>query len=93
MEEKVRKDGQIIISYSNGCQQTIDLVGWLYRPWVQIQMPNDQYYSNENFEIDFGVVHFKNTKKMSLYLINPSKVDGKWTITYIKYHQSIKYKF
>jgi len=26
-------------------------------------------------------------------LINPSKVDGKWSISYIKYHQSIKYKF
>jgi hypothetical protein len=49
MEEKVRKDGQIIISYSNGSQQVIDLVGWLYRPWVQIQMPNHQNYSSENF--------------------------------------------
>jgi hypothetical protein len=49
MEEKVRKDGQIIISFSNGQQQTVDLVGWLYRPWIQIQMPNDLYFSNDNF--------------------------------------------
>ena len=26
-------------------------------------------------------------------MFNPSKVDGRWSIAYIKYHQSIKYKF
>ena len=56
-------------------------------------MPNQKLYSNENFEIDFGTVHFKNSKKLSFYLLNPSKVDAKYTISYIKYHQSIKYKF
>jgi hypothetical protein len=30
---------------------------------------------------------------MSIFLTNPSKVDAQWTIAYIKYHQSIKYKF
>lgn len=25
--------------------------------------------------------------------MNPSKVDAKWSISYVKYHQSIKYKF
>jgi hypothetical protein len=38
-------------------------------------------------------VHFKNYKKLSFYLINASKVDAKFTIAYIKYQQSIKYKF
>lgn len=56
-------------------------------------MPNELSYSSENFEIDFGTVHVKNSKKLSVYLINPSKVDAKWTISYLKYHQSIKYKF
>lgn len=30
---------------------------------------------------------------MSIYLINSSKVDGKFTITYLKYHQSKKINF
>jgi hypothetical protein len=25
---------------------------------------------------------------MSIYLLNPSKTDGKFSITYLKYHQS-----
>lgn len=49
MEEKVRREGQLVLSYSNGAQQTIDLIGWLFRPWVQLQMPNDQLHSSENF--------------------------------------------
>lgn len=93
MEEKVRKDGKLTIDYSNGTQQVVDLVGWLYRPWVQIVMPDDLPYSPENCFIDFGTVHVKNSKKISVHLINPSKVDGKWSVNYIKYHQSIKYKF
>ena len=56
-------------------------------------MPNKEFYSNDNFTIDFGTVHFKNTKNITFYLINPSKADGKFAISYIKYHQSIKYKF
>lgn len=83
----------MIISYSNGDRQLIDLVGWLYRPWVKVLMPNRELHSADNFTIDFGTVHFKNSKNITFYLINPSKVDGKFTITYVKYHQSIKYKF
>jgi hypothetical protein len=30
---------------------------------------------------------------MSFFIYNPSKVDGKWSLSYVKYHQSIKYKF
>lgn len=71
----------------------IDLVGWLYRPFIMIQMPNNQPYSNFNQEIDFGIVHVKNSHKISFYLLNSSKVDAQWKIEYIKYHQSIKYKF
>jgi hypothetical protein len=40
LEPKVRKDGHILIKYINGHQQKVNLVGWLYRPWVQLQMPN-----------------------------------------------------
>ncbi len=93
LEDKVRRDGELAISYSNGEKQTIPLVGWLYRPWIQIQMPNNQLHSSENFEIDFGTVHIKNSSKEVIYLTNPSKVDAKWSISYVKYHQSIKYKF
>ena len=46
MEEKIRKEGQLVLSYSNGEKQVIELVGWLYRPWVQIQMPNNQLHSS-----------------------------------------------
>jgi len=93
MEEKIRRDGQLIISFSNGEKQVVELVGYLYRPWVQVLMPNLFNYSNDNFMIDFGKVHFKNSKTLTLYLFNPSKADGKFTISYVKYHQSIKYKF
>lgn len=43
--------------------------------------------------IDFGTIHVKNSKRVSLYLINPTKCDGKFTITYIKYHQSKRINF
>ena len=56
-------------------------------------MPDGGLCSPQNFEIDFGTVHVKNAKIHSIYLFNPSKTDGKYTISYIKYHQSIKYKF
>lgn len=46
MEEKVRKDGILNICFSNGSQQSIELAGWLYRPWLAIQMPNGLPYSN-----------------------------------------------
>ena len=49
LEAKIRKEGQLIFSYSNKQKQTVDLVGWLLRPWVQIQMPNGGYFTNENF--------------------------------------------
>jgi hypothetical protein len=39
------------------------------------------------------VVHVKNSRKMGVFLINPSKAEARWSIAYIKYHQSIKYKF
>jgi hypothetical protein len=93
MEERVRKEGLLTISFSNGSKQSIELAGWLYRPWLTIQMPNLQPYSGENCEIDFGTVHFKNSKRLSFYLVNPSKVDARFSIAYIKYQQSIKYKF
>lgn len=56
-------------------------------------MPNLSPYSTENAEIDFGTVHFKNSKKLSFHLANPSKVDARFYIAYVKYQQSIKYKF
>ena len=40
LQSRIRKEGQLIFSYSNKQQQKIDLVGWLLRPWVQIQMPD-----------------------------------------------------
>ena len=56
-------------------------------------MPNNLLYSIENTMIDFGTIHVKNSKRVSLYLINPTKCDGKFTITYIKYHQSKRINF
>lgn len=43
--------------------------------------------------IDFGVIHVKNSKKMSIYLVNPSKSDAKFTVTYIKYNESKPIQF
>ena len=45
LERKVRKDGVLRIIYSNGSVQEIPLAGWLYRPFVEIQMPNEQLHS------------------------------------------------
>ncbi len=56
-------------------------------------MPNNLLYSIENRLIDFGTIHVKNSKKMSIYLTNPTKCDAKFTITYIKYQQSKKIHF
>ncbi len=56
-------------------------------------MPNNLLYSIENTMIDFGTIHVKNSKKQSIYLINPTKSDAKFTITYIKYQQSKKINF
>jgi len=93
LEPRTRKDGTVLLKFSNGHQQSIPLVGWLYRPWAQIQMPNNLLFSIENTLIDFGTIHTKNSKKLSIYLINPSKSDSKFTITYIKYQQSKKINF
>ena len=79
--------------YSNGDVQEIKLVGWLYRPWIQIEMPNNLPFSSENFIIDFGTVHVKNYKKMCLYISNPSKSTALWNINYVKYHQTKKINF
>lgn len=35
----------------------------------------------------------KNSKKIAIYLINPTKSDGKFSISYIKYHQSKRINF
>jgi hypothetical protein len=56
-------------------------------------MPNNLLYSIENTMIDFGTIHVKNSKRVTLYLINPTKSDGKFTITYIKYQQSKRINF
>jgi len=56
-------------------------------------MPNNLLYSIENTLIDFGTIHVKNSKKLSIYLINTSKSDAKFTVTYIKYQQSKKINF
>ena len=45
MEQKVRKDGIMRIIFSNGDIQELPLAGWLYRPWIQIEMPNAQLHS------------------------------------------------
>ena len=56
-------------------------------------MPNQQLNSIENCLIDFGTVHVKNHKKMTLYIQNPTKSAGNWSISYVKYHQSKKMNF
>ena len=56
-------------------------------------MPNNLPFSRENFLIDFGVVHVKNHKKMTLFIANPSKSTASWNINYVKYHQTAKVKF
>lgn len=45
LEPKTRKDGTLSFNFSNGQKQNIPLVGWLYRPWIQVQMPNNLLYS------------------------------------------------
>jgi hypothetical protein len=35
---------------------------------------------SENYQINFRIVHFENSKNLSSYLINPSKVDAKMPV-------------
>ncbi len=56
-------------------------------------MPNQLFYSVENTYLDFGTIHVKNSKKLSIYLINASKSDAIFNVTYVKYQQSKKINF
>jgi hypothetical protein len=80
LEARLRREGTLVIDYSNGEQQRVELVGWLYRPSLLIEMPNHSPYSPENNLIDFEVVHVNNHKKRSVYLSNPSKSAVDWSI-------------
>jgi len=46
MEDKVRRDGELVVKYNNGEVQVIPLVGWLYRPFIFIEMPNSRQHSS-----------------------------------------------
>lgn len=56
-------------------------------------MHNELLHSVENMTIDFGTIHVKNEKKLSIYLINCSKSDAKFSIEYVKYMESKKINF
>lgn len=83
LSDKFRKEGKLIISYSNDDVQEIPLLGELYRPLLKLNT-NGKEGADADEIIDFGVVHIKNDKKKTLYLTNLSPVRGKWALKYVK---------
>lgn len=71
--------GKMIINFSNGDTQIIDLEGHLKRPWVYLNMfgLETKEFSEIN-EFDFGLIHVKNTVQQTLYLGNSTPIPAKW---------------
>lgn len=83
MANKCYEFGRITLNYSNGDKQEIDLEGRLLRPVVQLNSSGQEGVAGPEVQ-EFGVVYTKNTKQMSLFLSNTSKVPAKWKIHHVK---------
>lgn len=80
----LRLGGVIHINYANQDYQSFDMEGILLRPILKLNTEGFQGLPNENV-LDFGTVHINNVKTLTVFLVNESKVPGKWKLNYLKY--------
>jgi hypothetical protein len=79
MNYRSYKKGAINIHFSNKDSQKILLDGLLLRPNIKLNMSG---YDQEQGDvtIDFGTVHVRNSKIISFYILNETKVPAKWKL-------------
>ena len=76
--------GKLIIKFSNGEQQKINLEARLYRPKIVLASSQCDEFKNLT-EQDFGIVNTQFTKKLTIFASNVSPVDAKWELKYVQY--------
>lgn len=76
--------GKLIIRFSNGEEQKVNLEARLYRPKLVLASSQCDEFKNLT-EQDFGIVNTKFHKKLTIFASNVSPVDSKWEIKYVKY--------
>lgn len=76
--------GLIHVKHANGDYQSFDLEGILRRPVLEINTAGFEGKPVEEI-IDFDVCHINNFVQKTAYLVNLTKVPGKWKLNYIKY--------
>lgn len=73
--------------FSNGDSQKFNLRAELLRPILSLNKTGFEGKDDGSVTRDFGVVHIKNFKTVSMYLSNITKVPGKWKLLYVKFPQ------
>ena len=85
--EIFNEKGELLITYSNGCTQIMDLEAFLYRPRIILHTERD--IKNEVFdrELDFGTVFIDGVgiAQQKIFITNRTQVIAKWQLNYIKY--------
>ena len=85
LAQRMYKSGLLTINFSNGDSQTFNLRSELIRPILSINHVGIEGKEPNVDARDFGLVHIQNTQTISLYLINKTKVPGKWKLLYVKF--------
>lgn len=84
---RMYQSGSLTINFSNGDSQTIHLKAELMRPILAL---NNTGFEGKEEGLDarnFGTVHIKNYKTLNMFLLNKTKVPGKWKLLYVKFPQ------
>ena len=87
LTQRMYKSGQLTVYFSNGDSQTFSLKAELLRPILAINNTGIEGKDDKSEARDFGLVHIKNYKTLSLFLSNQTKVPGKWKLLYAKFPQ------
>lgn len=87
LTQRMYQSGNLTINFSNGDIQVINLKAELLRPILALNNTGFEGEEEKNEARDFGLVHTKNFKTISLHLLNKTKVPGKWKLLYVKFPQ------
>lgn len=87
LTQRMYQSGNLLINFSNGDSQNIILKAELLRPILIINNTGFEGKEEAAEMRDFGTVHIKNYKTLSLFLVNKTKVPGKWKLLYVKFPQ------
>jgi hypothetical protein len=77
------KYGKISVYFENNDYCEYYLIGILKRPRLNISTTGNQSIEGSNV-IDYGYVHCESAKRMSLFILNETEVESKWSIYSVK---------